>query len=192
MHGGAYVQMRTRGSLLRRGEGYTTLAAMLLALLLLASGAWLAGSLPGLHRAGGLLVPPAQIAWLPAAWADNYAQVPLLLALPLVALLSCLATALLTRARYPHLAFCSSAVAVVGSLLSAGTALFPFVLPSATLPMVSLTLWNASSSPRTLQIMLGVVLLFVPLILLYTGWVYRVLRGPITVEQVQANGKRLY
>jgi cytochrome bd ubiquinol oxidase subunit II len=43
-----------------------------------------------------------------------------------------------------------------------------------------------------LQIMLWVVMLFVPLILIYTGWVYRVLRGPITVEQVRADRKRLY
>lgn len=192
MHGGAYAQMRTQGSLLQRVERYTIAAATMLVLLLLGCGGWLIAALPGLRRVGELLAAPAQINWVPAAWVDNYLRVPLLLVLPLTALLSCIATALLTRARYPRLVFLSSAVAVVSILLSAGAALFPFVLPSTLLPAASLTLWSASSSPRTLQIMLWVVLLFVPLILLYTGWVYRVLRGPITVEQVQANGKRLY
>ena len=43
-----------------------------------------------------------------------------------------------------------------------------------------LTLWNASSSPHILQITLWAVLLFPPLIILYTRWVYRVMRGAST------------
>jgi cytochrome bd ubiquinol oxidase subunit II len=52
--------------------------------------------------------------------------------------------------------------------------------------------WNAGSSPHALQIMFGAVLLFLPLIVLYTRWIYRVMRGPITVEQIRDQGNRLY
>ena len=43
-----------------------------------------------------------------------------------------------------------------------------------------------------LALMLGATVLFMPLIVLYTGWVYRVLRGPITVEDIQSHGAKLY
>jgi cytochrome d ubiquinol oxidase subunit II len=45
--------------------------------------------------------------------------------------------------------------------------------------------WDASSSRGTLLIMLGVTVVFIPLILLYTGWVYRVMRGRVTLEHVR-------
>lgn len=200
MHGGAYLRMRVQGELGGRVARCTLAAAALLAILLLAIAAWLATSLTGLRIDGAAqsaLRPPspadaARIAAAPAAWADNFARAPALLALPAAALLAIAGAALFTRAAWGRLAFAFSACAVIATLLAAGVALFPFVLPSSLAPAASLTLWNASSSPKTLQIMLWVVLLFLPLILLYTGWVYRVLRGPVTVEQVRANAKRLY
>jgi cytochrome bd ubiquinol oxidase subunit II len=199
MHGGAYLQMRLQGGLGRRVAGCTLAAAVVLALLFVVCAAWLATALPGLHADGvGNAWAPltaavtARIVAAPGAWGGNYARTAALLAVPIGALLAIAATAALTRAGRERLAFGGSACAVVATLLSAGVALFPFVLPSSVAPVASLTLWNASSSPKTLQIMLWVVVLFVPLILLYTGWVYRVLRGPITVEQVRADSKRLY
>lgn len=198
MHGGAYLRLRTQGELALRIGRWTLGVGALLALLLLGCGAWLSSSLPGLRMAGGSGLSPlsaalaSQLVMAPAAWADHYVRAPGLLVLPGASLLAIAATMALMGAGHVRLAFCSSAGAVIATLASAGVALFPFVLPSSLAPAASLTLWNASSSPRTLQIMLWVVLLFVPLILLYTGWVYRVLRGPITVEQVRSDGKRLY
>lgn len=198
LHGGAYLHLRTQGALAQRIARSTLAAAALLALLLLDCAAWLASSLPGLRIEGGAGLLPlsagamSRLLMAPGAWADNFVRTPAWLALPGAALVFIAATAAWTRARCPRLAFCASAGSVISVLLSAGVALFPFVLPSSLAPAASLTLWSASSSPRTLQIMLWVVLLFVPLILLYTGWVYRVLRGPITVEQVRLGGKRLY
>jgi len=58
-------------------------------------------------------------------------------------------------------------------------------MPSAADPTSSLTVWDASSSRGTLLIMLGVTVVFIPLILLYTGWVYRVMRGRVTLEHVR-------
>ncbi len=64
-------------------------------------------------------------------------------------------------------------------------ALFPFLMPSSTNPGDSLTIWDASSSAKTLYIMLIAVIVLLPLVLAYTTWVYRVLRGQITLEAIR-------
>jgi cytochrome d ubiquinol oxidase subunit II len=69
-----------------------------------------------------------------------------------------------------------------GTILTAGFALFPFLMPSSTNPGQSLTVWDASSSARTLGVMLAAVVIFLPLILVYTTWVFRIVRGPVTLD----------
>jgi len=70
-------------------------------------------------------------------------------------------------------------------ILTAGFAMFPFVMPSSTDPNSSLTVWDAVSSHRTLGIMFWVVVLMLPVVIAYTAWVFRVLRGKITVEHIR-------
>ena len=83
--------------------------------------------------------------------------------------------------------FLASSAMVAGTILSAGFALFPFLLPSSLDPRSGLTVWDASSSRGTLLLMLGATVVFMPLIIAYTSWVYRVLRGRITLEHVRAS-----
>jgi cytochrome bd ubiquinol oxidase subunit II len=71
------------------------------------------------------------------------------------------------------------------TILTAGIALFPFLMPSSTQPDQGLTIWDASSSAKTLLIMLVVVIVLLPVVLGYTAWVYRVLRGKITLEYIR-------
>ena len=66
----------------------------------------------------------------------------------------------------------TSAVSVAGVLLTAGLSLFPFLMPSKTDPASSLTVWDASSSELTLKIMLIATIIFMPIILAYTAFVY--------------------
>ena len=73
-----------------------------------------------------------------------------------------------------------------------GVSLFPFLLPSSSHPGSSLTVWDASSSHRTLGIMLIAVIVLLPIVLAYTGWVYHVLRGPVTAEQIRSNSDGNY
>jgi cytochrome d ubiquinol oxidase subunit II len=73
-----------------------------------------------------------------------------------------------------------------------GVSLFPFLLPSSSEPSSSLTVWDASSSPRTLWIMLLATAVFLPIVLAYTTWVYSVLRGRVTVAHVEANPDSTY
>ena len=67
---------------------------------------------------------------------------------------------------------------------TAGVALFPFLLPSSLDPNSSLTVWDASSSRLTLFIMLLATAIFMPIIIIYTSIVFRVLRGKVTLQQV--------
>ena len=73
-----------------------------------------------------------------------------------------------------------------------GVSLFPFLLTSSSHPASSLTVWDASSSHRTLWIMLIAVTLFLPIVMAYTSWVYYVLRGPVTSEQIRADSDGHY
>jgi len=70
-------------------------------------------------------------------------------------------------------------------LTTAGFSLFPFLLPSSTHSNHSLTVWDASSSQTTLGLMLVATLVFLPIVLAYTSWVFHVLRGPITEEAIE-------
>jgi len=70
--------------------------------------------------------------------------------------------------------------------------MFPFLLPSSTHPSQSLTIWDASSSKGTLSLMLFVVIVFLPIVLAYTSWVYYVLRGPVSEAAVRRGDDYYY
>jgi cytochrome d ubiquinol oxidase subunit II len=65
--------------------------------------------------------------------------------------------------------------------------MFPFIMPSSSAPGSSITVWDGSSSHLTLQIMLIATAIFMPIVVAYTSWVFRVLRGPVTEEEVSSN-----
>jgi cytochrome d ubiquinol oxidase subunit II len=96
-----------------------------------------------------------------------------------------LLTMLLLHARRPGMALVASALVQASTILTAGIALFPFLMPSSSQPNHGLTVWDASSSARTLGIMLIVVIIFLPVVLAYTTWVFRTLRGRITIEEIR-------
>jgi cytochrome d ubiquinol oxidase subunit II len=70
--------------------------------------------------------------------------------------------------------------------------MFPFILPSSIMPNASLTVWDASSSQMTLFVMLVCAVIFVPIILAYTAWVYKVLWGKVTEADVTENSDSVY
>ena len=86
--------------------------------------------------------------------------------------------------RHPVPAFLGSGLAIAGVIATAGFSLFPFLLPSSLDPAAGLTVWDASSSRRTLGIMTVATAVLLPIVLAYTAWVYRVLRGPVTAQSI--------
>lgn len=105
-------------------------------------------------------------------------------AAPLCAGLGALGAFLALGAQAARAAFAASVLVQGSTILTGGFALFPFLLPSSTFPNQSLTVWDASSSAMTLLLMLVAVIVFLPIILAYTGWVFRVLRGRVTLENM--------
>lgn len=83
-------------------------------------------------------------------------------------------------------------MSVLGIIATVGVSMFPFILPSSSHPSHSLMVWDSSSSMLTLMIMLVATLIFFPIILCYTAWVYRVLRGPVTPEVLTQNQESAY
>ena len=111
---------------------------------------------------------------------------------PLLGIAGALLAIVASGAKKIIAAFIASSVTLAGVIFTAGIAMFPFIMPSSSDPRSSLTVWDSVSSHKTLQIMFWVVLVFLPIILVYTSWVYSVLRGKITVETVRSNDHNIY
>jgi len=77
-------------------------------------------------------------------------------------------------------AFLGTGLTVVGIVALIFGTLFPRVMPS-TLGF-DLTIYNASSSAYTLQVMSVIALTLVPVVLLYQAWTYWVFRKRLTTE----------
>ncbi|HEY4162690.1 MAG TPA: cytochrome d ubiquinol oxidase subunit II [Dongiaceae bacterium] len=126
------------------------------------------------------------------AWFANYAAHPWMILAPVLGFLGALLAALLLRMGFAVRAFIASALSVLGIVATAGTSMFPFLLPSSSSPESSLTVWDASSSRFTLGLMLVAALIFVPIIIAYTAWVFRVMRGRVTVEGISGDSHGHY
>jgi len=100
--------------------------------------------------------------------------------IPLIALaVSFLALRMvLAKRNNPVTAFCLSAITVASTVALVATALFPRLVPSSTDLAYSLTAQNASSTPKTLGVMLIVALLGIPVMLAYTAYAYWIFRKP--------------
>ncbi|MCB9357832.1 MAG: cytochrome d ubiquinol oxidase subunit II [Calditrichaeota bacterium] len=108
-----------------------------------------------------------------------FADEPLFWLVLVVLILSALAVPGQVKRRGLGVAFlCSSAFMASGFSLAAFS-LFPNLVPASNDPSLSLTIYNASSTPYTLGIMLWIALLGMPLVLAYTIIIYRVFRGKV-------------
>jgi cytochrome d ubiquinol oxidase subunit II len=99
---------------------------------------------------------------------------------------------LLGKGRAMAAAFVFSSLGIAGMLFTLGFGLFPFLLISSTSPNSSLTLWDATSSHSTLLLAFWITVIFLPIVLLYTRWVYKILWGTISENTVTKNTHTLY
>jgi cytochrome d ubiquinol oxidase subunit II len=197
-HGAVYLAIKTDGAVAQRARTISRFAAFAWLLLFLLAGVWLwrghfgfaitAGALPGAEPDPLAKTAVAQN----GAWLANYVRWPATLLAPAVGLAAPLLVAALAGSKRRLLVFIVSSLGIAGVIGSMGVSLFPFLLPSSSHPQSSLTVWDASSSHRTLGIMLVATIIFLPIILAYTGWVYWVMRGPVTNAYVEANRETSY
>lgn len=191
MHGAVYAALKVGEPMSLRAVSVGRWAAVLFAVSFILAGLSVASAIPGqrivsaVNTLGAANPLTKQVALVAGGWLANYRAHGLLWLAPAVALAGAGLTWSLLKAARAGLAFVSSSCAVAGTILTAGIALFPFLMPSSTHPEHGLTVWDASSSARTLAIMLVAVLVFLPIVLAYTAWVYRVLRGRITLEAIR-------
>lgn len=188
-HGASWAAMKADHVIAERAAKVSRIASAVYIVLFVLAGIWLAYGIPGYAVSGPVVTdamsnPMNKQVAVGGTWFAGYLAHPYFWAGPVIAFIGALGLQLFVGKR-GFLGFFCSCLAVAGTILSAGFALFPFLMPSASDPTSSLTVWDASSSRGTLLIMLGVTVVFIPLILLYTGWVYRVMRGRVTLEHVR-------
>jgi cytochrome d ubiquinol oxidase subunit II len=198
LHGAAYLSCKTRGDVRERAQRIGAIAGVVMIVLFIAGGAW-SSILPGYVLTGfpGTDAPSNplgnQVTVQAGALLLNYAAQPAIWAAPVIAVLMAIVAILLLRGGTgPVLAFLSSSLSIACVIATAGLSLFPFMLPSSLDPVSSLTLWNASSSLTTLIVMTIATAGLLPIVLLYTGWVYRVLHGPVSEADIDQDSKTAY
>jgi len=191
--GATIIAARTDGDIAMRARKYGQWAAAATMVL------FIAGGLVALFLLSGFKVSSVQdhsgpsnplgktVEIVAGAWRSNYSAMPWMIVAPTLAILGSIIAylALGLRAKVPGLF--GSSLAIFGIIATAGLSLFPFLMPSSIDPKSSLTVWDASSSQMTLFIMLGATIVFLPIILAYTAWVYRVMRGTVTTTTLSRN-----
>ena len=192
-HGASMLVLKTDGPVALRARRLGSLAAVATAVLFVLAGVWVAKGVDGYAVVGAAVTDAAsnplfkQVTSARGGWMANYQAMPWTWIFPMLGVAGSLAAAGLLRAGRGMVAFLASALAIAGIILTEGLAVFPFLLPSSTHPASSLTVWDASSSHLTLFVMLVATCVFLPLVLLYTAWVYRVLRGKVSPESLEQN-----
>jgi cytochrome d ubiquinol oxidase subunit II len=198
MHGALWLQMRTEDPIAERARGAVTLAGLVTVVAFALAGVWLAYGIDGfkivsmpdpasLPNPLAKVVEPAEGVWL-----TNYDLYPWTMAAPIVGFVGVLAAMLFSAVRRPGWGFIFSALGLTGVILTAGFAMFPFIMPSSLDPVSSLTVWDSPSSHLTLTVMFWAVVVFLPLVLGYTVWTYRRMWGKVTVDSIRAQAYSVY
>jgi len=166
VHGALYLSVKTVGAVKDRSRA--TASAIWIPLLVVAV-AFLAYTYPATHLF------------------DNFLAHPALLIVPVLAVAALLAIKVFLAKGDLLKAFTASSLTIVLVVATGVTGLFPNLIPSTLDTQYSLTIYNSSSSPYTLKIMTAVIFLFLPIVIAYKIWVYRVFRAPVTDKDVLDN-----
>jgi cytochrome d ubiquinol oxidase subunit II len=125
-------------------------------------------------------------------WLQHFLAHPWMLPAPALGFAGITLAWLFGKGHGRAVAFIYSCLGITGLLLTLGFGLFPFLLISATDPSSSLTLWDASSSHTTLLLAFWITVVFLPIVLLYTRWVYKIIWGSVTEASVLNDTHTLY
>ncbi|MGZ8945464.1 MAG: cytochrome d ubiquinol oxidase subunit II [Methylococcaceae bacterium] len=197
MHGAVFLQLKTEGDINLRCKKMVTVFAIITLAIFALAGIWVA-NIDGYQISSEVLPnapsnPLAKIVFKESGlWLDNYAHYPVLWVVPGLAFIAGSVTMALSKLERPGLAFITSSLTLASVILTAGVSMFPFLIPSSSAMNSSLTVWDASSSFATLKIMFWVTVIFLPIVVAYTTWAFRVLRGKITLKHIHQNDHTAY
>ncbi|MCP4375021.1 MAG: cytochrome d ubiquinol oxidase subunit II, partial [bacterium] len=152
-HGGIYLMLKTGGDLSKRSQKWASVVSPVYLV--------------------GILVAAGVTAFTQKHLLENYIAMPVLWAIPLLALIAIVLCCGCIRAGKAALAFIFSSVAILGIIGSISAALFPNMIIASNDAAYSLTIANSSSSEYTLKIMLIMTCMGLPIVLAYTAWAYR-------------------
>ncbi len=189
--GAAMIMNRGEGAIRARARGLAVWAGLAALVLFTLGGIWVS-TMHGYQLVRGpdpgFAQTPLQqaVERAPGAWLANFRHHAILWIVPVSAYAGLLAGVWAVRGGRSHLGWWLGALAWIGTIGTVGAAMFPFMMPSSAEPSHSLTVWNASSSERTLSWMLGFTVVFIPLIVWYTSWAFWVMRGKVSTERVQS------
>lgn len=197
-HGANYLVLRTEVELQRRAMSIASLAGIGTAALFVAGGIWAYFGLDGMVATAGLdpagpsnpLLKTVDV--YAGAWFANFSDYPVLWLVPALAVVCALLGVFFVKQFKGMAAILCSSVVMLGVILTPLLAMFPFIMPSSSDPRSSLTIWDCTSSQLTLEVMFFVTLIFLPIVLIYTGWAYRTMSGKLNAEYIRKNDHHLY
>jgi len=116
---------------------------------------------------------------------SNYLLHPWLFVILLLAVGGILGIRMYIASQRWFAAWISSALSIASAAMLGLAGIYPAIIPSSLNPGYSLTISNSSSSTLTLSIMLGVALVFVPIVILYQLWSYKRFSHTVTAESIE-------
>jgi len=198
MHGAVWLQLRTEAVIAERARTWAKWTSLVTVGTFMLAGIWLMLGIDG-YRVVSMPALDAipnpsvkEVVREAGAWMSNYELYPWTLLFPVLGILGGLATLLLSQANRAASALVTSSVALTGIILTAGSAMFPFIMPSSTDPSSSLIAWDAVSSHLTLTVMFWAAMIFVPIILGYTTWTYAKMWRRVTVQEIKEQDHLAY
>lgn len=180
VQGGTFLQHKLNSTLAKRAQKHIKISAWIFISVFIIIGLNIAFrmqgysilSIPDVNQA---LIPLSKkVTLIKTAWLYNYSQLPALWLFPILSIISMLIT-------IKYYSFLSSSICCATTIFTSATAMFPFILTSSTHPEHSLTLWDSASSHKTLQLMFWAAIIFLPIVITYTSWVYRIMRGKVKI-----------
>ena len=197
MHGAAWLTLKAEGAVAERARRYGTVAGLVAMAGYALAGVWLAFGIDGFALVGEVVTdgpsnPLFSEVTRQESWLAAYAERQWITIAPAMGFIGMALAVRGLRAGREVSTLLWSKLGITGVIASVGLTMFPFILPSTVDPNSSLTVWDASSSHQTLFIMLVCTVIFMPLILAYTAWVYKVLWGKVTEADVTGNSETVY
>ncbi len=198
LHGATFLQLRTEKVIADRAQNAVTVIGLIFIATFALAGVWLALGIDGFEivkdRPHDALPVPIgkEVIIAEGAWLKNYSLYPMAMLAPALAFAAAALAILFSRAGRAGWAFFSSSLVQLGTIFTAGVSMFPFVMPSSINPGHSLTVWDASSSHLTLNVMFISAVIFVPIIIAYTTWNFWKMWRVVTVKEIEEQSHLAY
>lgn len=187
--GALWIQLRTVDEMGIRARKLSYYFGIATVVLFIIAGAW-AYTMPGWHLEA--LAPEESFHAITAKVVSqpenglfaNYYNLPIAFAVPVLAIIAMTLAAIYGKQGRAGKGILFSSLGIAMIICTSAVALFPFVMPSSKEPSSSLTIWDATSSHFTLNVMTYAVIIFVPIMLAYTIWAYYKMWGKASADNV--------